>query len=224
MQKLSTQLGKKLENYGRNRYITSAMALDPRFKGNINYLNESQWEAADRNIVLHLVKDDVQQLFADDSDEDPSSPNNSMNSGGSNLSMLDPDEMDRRQSRRSMPCKTSDVREEIKKELQFVKDHVDPNIKPLDFYAKNEQYLPHLSKAAKHFFLASSSSVESESFFSDATALYGNKQRNRLSADSAQKLLQIRVMQKRNVDSAETINKEREESDSDEEFEPNIID
>lgn len=144
--------------------------------------------------------------------------NNSFDSANSTASLMDPDELDQRQSANAKPSNIPDIREEIKKELQFVKDRVDPNIKPMDFYAKNEEFLPNLSKAAKHFFLASSSSVESESFFSDATSLYGNKQRNRLSANIAQKLLQIRVMQKRNIVDVKKVNKESEESDSGEEF------
>uniref|UniRef100_A0A914PZ91 Uncharacterized protein n=1 Tax=Panagrolaimus davidi TaxID=227884 RepID=A0A914PZ91_9BILA len=84
MEKLSTQLGKKIENYGKNRYITSAMALDPRFKGNTNYLKESQWEAADSSIILHLVKDDVQDFFAEDFNNDLTNANNSFDSTSSN--------------------------------------------------------------------------------------------------------------------------------------------
>uniref|UniRef100_A0A914QM06 Uncharacterized protein n=1 Tax=Panagrolaimus davidi TaxID=227884 RepID=A0A914QM06_9BILA len=82
----------------KNRYITSAMALDPRFKGNTNYLTESQWEAADRNIILHLVKDNVQDFFAEDLNDGLRSANNSYDSTSSNGSLINPDELDKRRS------------------------------------------------------------------------------------------------------------------------------
>uniref|UniRef100_A0A914QTJ2 Uncharacterized protein n=1 Tax=Panagrolaimus davidi TaxID=227884 RepID=A0A914QTJ2_9BILA len=136
------------------------MALDPRFKGNTNYLTESEWEAADRNIILHLVKDNVQDFFAEDLNDGLRSANNSYDSTSSNGSLINPDELDHRRSVNAAPARNApDIREEIKKELQFVKDRVDP--------------------------------------------------------DSAQKLLQIRVMQKRNVDTVEKANEASDESDSD---------
>ena len=77
-------------------------------------------------------------------------------------------------------------------------------------------------KAERRQKLTAAQKVESETFFSDATSLYGNKQRNRLSAESAQKLLQIKVMLKRNIINVQVIKEkkeESEESDSGEEYE-----
>uniref|UniRef100_A0AC34F955 HAT C-terminal dimerisation domain-containing protein n=1 Tax=Panagrolaimus sp. ES5 TaxID=591445 RepID=A0AC34F955_9BILA len=190
------------------------MVLDPRFSRNKVYLKEIQWESAFKNVVLYLTKD-TEEVSAESADEETSSSANTLDSNISSDD-IDPDELAERQSLKPKP--DNNIREDIRKELDFIQKRSDSQIQPFEFYKTNKNYLQNFSKAVKHFFLASSSAIESESFFSDATALYGNKQRNKLSAASAHKLLQIRVMQKRNNSNPDPVFDEEQESDSDEEF------
>ena len=86
------------------------------------------------------------------------------------------------------------------------------NSDPFEFYRTENTYVRYLKDAAEHFLIAAASSVDSERFFKGAASIYQNKQRNRLSADAAAKLLFIKA----------TESKEKKEFLTDDDFEEEV--
>uniref|UniRef100_A0A914YRZ4 HAT C-terminal dimerisation domain-containing protein n=1 Tax=Panagrolaimus superbus TaxID=310955 RepID=A0A914YRZ4_9BILA len=113
------------------------------------------------------------------------------------------------------------IRNLVQAEFKYVRSKLDRKSDPFDFYRKHGDSLPYLKQAAAHFLLASASSVDSERFFKDAVALYQNKQRNRLSADHASKLLFVKVTERNETKERQT---KAIEDDSDEEIDLDLDD
>lgn len=204
-QTLSDSIGNRIMKYYRN-FIFAAMAVDPRYCGNPKYLTPLQWERGYNAVILFLMKSEEN----DSSDE--SIENEMEEDVPHEAHLMDPYDLDEaRPSNTATPSSVSDMKKEIKAEFQYLKSKPQKK-KVLEFYKENENRLPHLAKAARHFLLASSSSIESERFFSDATALYEKKQRNRLGGKTGGRLLYVRVMQKK---AALQKGMKQEESDDD---------
>lgn len=219
-------------------FVYQAMVLDPRYSCDETFLTAKEWKKAKFDVVAYIINldadsihDERMDLSADsinlnDSDDHIADPKKTLE----HLTDMDDDDNSSGSSITNpwqlVPQKTTDPKaadamakkDLIEAEFRYLRAHVHQALDPFDFYMKEKTSLPNLSLAASHFLLASSSSVDSERFFSGATALYQNKSRNRLSAERAEKLLFVKGVDKSQASAAE-----KEDEESEEEAEPEIF-
>lgn len=189
------------------------MLCDPRFSGNKTYLTELQCEEGVEEIVKFLdgkKEDDTVAFGSSDID-------NISNEEISSVALISPWSFNKKEKKRPSIITTTTTAVDLKAEISYIqKFEIDDVFK---FYEEHSLKLPLLSSAASLFLLPSSTSIDSERFYSDATTVYDDKHRNRLSAATASKLLIIRVTQKKQkINNSENMfTKLQEEESSDEE-------
>lgn len=210
-------------------FVFHAMVIDPRYYRNEEFLTPAQWEKAKSGVVKYIIELTPEQAEGQHDTSLQVSSSDLLNlSDGLDELFVEKNE-DANDSNSSstdawalLPKKPSDPKEVLAKkdiidaEFQYLHAQVNPSIDPFDFYMKHHNVLPNLSQAASHFLLASSSSVDSERFFSGATALYQNKSRNKLSGKRAEKLLFIKGSNKNSKPLSNKVQTEDSEYSEDE--------
>lgn len=198
------------------------MVIDPRYYGNRKFLSEAEWDKAKEGVINFLTKEEG-GTTANDNDVDPHDVMDRLHSfedeNDSTDSITNAWDLLPNKSINPNDNEKLAKKDLVEAEFKYFRTRTGESNDPFDFYKKQCSVLPQLSKAAAHYLLASSSSVESERFFSGATSLYQNKSRNKLSGDRAEKLLFIKGTNKAAEAHTDAVT-EIEESEDDE---PDIV-
>ncbi|KAK0427974.1 hypothetical protein QR680_010523 [Steinernema hermaphroditum] len=209
MNALTLECTTRFEQYEGVQTIEFATFLDPRFHKKKQVFAKDHWAAIEVRLQTYLITQlpgpteilDCDEGFVDDTMNQ--SPTSTPLSPTEKTNWFDDDSDSETDA--IQPAVLSQQERTIQDQLQRFEESTKLDLPKLGNFAHEDAFLwwrmrhmnfPNLAELARKLFAAQASSVDSERAFSQASLLFSNKLRSRLSTSKAEKLLMVKQLVK----------------------------